>query len=212
MAVRRAACTLTRRGRPGSLACLSARVLSLPLPPLSSWRRRPLVAAPCLCRQSQADAASQGVARIQWCGPPRTPRGCGARPHGLARGLQRLPLLLRVRCFGWFLLVFTVGSLPGVAVLLAAAGCGWPRAAGLLPLLVLVLVWLLLSLRGWPSPPPLLVVPLSLLFVLPGRCGAPLGRIWWRGVPPALRRSSARGGWPLPGLLVLLLVCCTPLL
>lgn len=117
-----------------------------------------------------------------------------------------------MRCFGWWLLVFTVGALPRVAVLLAAAGCGWPRAAWLLPLLVFVLVWLLLSSRVWPCPPRLLVLPLSWSFVLPGRCGAPLGRSWWRGVPPALRRSSARGGWPLPGLLVLLLVCCTPLL
>ena len=102
--------------------------------------------------------------------------------------------------------------MPGVAVLLAAAGCGWPRAAGLLLLALLVLVWLLLSLRGWPSPPPLLVLPLSLSFVLPGRCGAPLGRIWWRGVPPALRRSSARGGWPLLSWWLLLLVCCMLLL
>lgn len=173
---------------------------------------RPLVATPCPCRQSQAVAASQGVARIQWCGPPRTPCGCGARPYGLARCLQRLPLLLRVRCFGWLLLVFTVGSLPRVPVLLAAAGCGWPRAAGLLPLLVLVLVWLLLSLRGWPSPPRLLVVPLSLLVFLPWRCGAPLGRSWWRGGPPALRRSSARGGFPRRWWSLLLLVSWSPLL
>lgn len=204
-------CTPRARGRTGSLASCprSKRQLSaagrkqmqpptcchsLPLPPIASG-----------CSVS-------GCRSYPEFGPPRTPCGCGARPHGLARGLQRLPLLLRVRCFGWWLVLSTVGSFVCVPVLLAAAGCGWPRAAGLLPLLVLVLVWLLLSLRGWPSPPRLLVVPLSLLVFLPWRCGAPLGRSWWRGVPPALRRSSARGGWPLLSWWLLLLVCCMLLL
>lgn len=213
VAVRRAACTLARRGRPGSLASC----LRLPFPCRCPCRQSQAVAAPTCCRSLPLPPVASGCG-LSGCrsypefGPPRTPCGCGARPYGLARGLQRLPLLLRVRCFGWLLLVFTVGSMPGVAVLLAAAGCGWPRAAGLLLLALLVLVWLLLSLRGWPSPPPLLVLPLSLSFVLPGRCGAPLGRSWWRGGPPALRRSSARGGWPLPGWFLLLLVCWTPLL
>lgn len=211
VAVRRAALYAESAGPHWLLGILSA------IKAAALYRQSQAIAAPTCCHSLPLPPVASGCS-VSGCrsypefGPPRTPCGCGARPHGLARGLQRLPLLLSVRCFGWWLVLSTVGSFVCVPVLLAAAGCGWPRAAGLLPLLVLVLVWLLLSLRGWPSPPPLLVVPLSLLFALLGRCGAPRGRSWWRGVPPALRRSSARGGWPLLSWWLLLLVCWLPLL
>ena len=210
VAVRRAALYAESAGPHWLLGILSA------IKAAALYRQSQAIAAPTCCHSLPLPPVASGCS-VSGCrsypefGPPHTPCGCGARPHGLARGLQRLPLLLCVRCFGWWLVLSTVGSFVCVPLLLAAAGCGWPRAAGLLLPALLVLVWLLLSLRGWPSPPPLLVVPLSLLFALLGRCGAPRGRIWWRGVPPALRRSSARGGWPLSGLLVLLLVWWSPL-
>ena len=105
-----------------------------------------------------------------------------------------LPLLSLVRCSGWLVaLALSVRLLASRCLWLRRAG-GWPRAAGLLLPLLLVLLVLSLSLRGWPCPPRLLVLLLSLLVSLLLRSCAPLGRVWWRGGPPALRRSSARGG------------------
>ena len=143
-----------------------------------------------LCRQSDAVVDFQGYSRIRCSGPPTNPPNCCARPYGLPSCSVLLLLLSLVRCFGWLVaLALSVRLLASRCLWLRRAG-GWPRAAGLL----LVLLVLSLSLRGWPCPPRLLVLLLSLLVSLLLRSGAPLGRVWWRGGPPALRRSSSRWG------------------
>ena len=126
---------------------------------------------------------------------PRAPRCCCARPSGLARGPVPLLLLPLVRCFGRLAGFSRLVRLLVVRCLWLRRAGGWPRAAGLgLPSLLLLL-WLLFSLRGWPCPPRLLVVPLSWPFVLLGAAVLLASLLVGAGVPPALRRSSARGGW-----------------
>lgn len=125
-------------------------------------------------------------------------------------------LLSLVRCFGRLAgLVLLVRLLVVQCLWLRRAG-GWPRAAGLgLPPLWFFLLWwllsLVLSLRGWPCPPRLLVLPLSLLVSLLGAAVPPSAASGCAGVPPALRRSSARGGWAGCLWLVPCLVLWSPL-
>ena len=132
---------------------------------------------------------------------PRAPRCCCARPSGLARGPVPLLLLPLVRCFGRLAGFSRLVRLLVVRCLWLRRAGGWPRAAGLgLPPLWFFLLWwlfslVLSSLRGWPCPPRLLVLPLSLWVSLLGAAVPPSAASGCAGVPPALRRSSARGGW-----------------
>lgn len=82
LAVRRAALYAVSAGaalapwHPVRAQCSSS------LPPVESRCNRPLVAAPCLCRQSKADAASKGVARIQSSARPVPPAAVALVPTG----------------------------------------------------------------------------------------------------------------------------------
>lgn len=80
-AVRRAACTLTRGAALAPWHPVRDQSSSS-LPPVESRCNRPLVAAPCLCRQSKADAASKGVARIQSSARPVPPAAVALVPTG----------------------------------------------------------------------------------------------------------------------------------
>lgn len=195
-----------RRSDPGPLPPMGSRLLG----PARSSHGPPAVP---LCRLSHAVGCFSGRRSFALGRPdPRTPCSCGARPSGLARGPVPLLVVVRLRCFGWL-------AGLGLLVRLLAARCLWlragarsPRAAGLL---LLPLLWLL-SVRP-SSPPPVLVLPLSVLLLSGGRPRPPrllrgavrrlAARLVGAWVPPALRRSSARGwGWPLPGWVLLGLV------
>lgn len=82
LAVRRAALYAVSAGaalapwHPVRAQCSSS------LPPVESRCNRPLVAAPCLCRQSKANAASKGVARIQSSARPIPPAAVALVPTG----------------------------------------------------------------------------------------------------------------------------------
>lgn len=82
LAVRRAALYAVSAGaalapwHPVRAQCSSS------LPPVESRCNRPLVAAPCPCRQSKADAAYQGGARIQSSARPVPPAAVALVPTG----------------------------------------------------------------------------------------------------------------------------------
>ena len=139
-----------------------------------------------------------------WRPDPRAPCCCCARPSGLPRGPVPLLVAGRVCCFGWLAGLLLLVRLLASRCLWLRLGGGWPRAAGLLLLVLLFFLVLVLSWRGWPCPPRVLVVPLWLLVLLLGAVVRPSAASGGAGVPPALRRSSSRvWGWLLLGGVVL---------
>jgi len=198
-------------------------VACAPFAPAASWRHGFRLFGPARSshgppafppvRMSNAAECFSGPRPFSlWRPNPRAPCCCCARPSGLPRGLVPLLVVVLVCCFGW------LAGLPLLVRLLASRclwlrpGGGLPRAAGLLLPVLLALLGLSLSLRGWPCPSPLLVVPLWwLLPWLRGVVRRLAARLVGAGVPPALRRSSARGvGFSVSLRLLLVLVWRLP--